>query len=454
MDNQLKENIKVQSTFLNPNEVENISDRLLSLAKQKGASSSEVSVNFDKGLNVTTRLNEVETVEFNQDKNFSVTVYFGNRRGSATSSDTKDSALEQLVSRACDIAKVSDPDPCFGLADKELLATNLPDLALEYDWNITVDEIIEKAKACESIALKSDPRIVNSDGSNVSTYQFLCAHANSYGFKHYFKATRHSQSCILLAKDKEGLKRNYDYTIARDPSLLLDNALLAKSAVEKTLSRLNAQKISTRTSPVIFSSEVSSSLLGAFISAISGSNIFRRSSFLLDKIGSQLFDSKYSITESPYEIGALGSASYDSDGVQTRNNCFIEKGILQHYALGCYSARRLNLSTTGNAGGVHNLSINHDGGGLNDLLNEMGTGLLVTSLMGSSINLITGDYSRGASGFWVEKGVIVFPVDEVTVAGNLSDMFMSIKMIADDADPRKSSKCGSMLISKMTIAGK
>ncbi len=443
-----------QSNFLNCKEVENITESLLSMAKSNGATSCEVAVNFDKGLSVTTRLGEVETVEFNQDKNFSITVYFGQRRGSATSSDTTISSLKQLVDRACDIAKVSDEDLCFGLAEERLLAKDFPELKLQYDWQLEVEEAVESAKQCELMALDLDSKIVNSDGSNVSSYQFLCAYANSTGFNHSFTASRHSKSCILLAKDLEGLKRDYDYTTARDPSQLVDNKILAEQAVARTISRMNPQKLTSRSCPVIFSNEVSSSLLGAFISAISGGSLYRRSSFLLDSIGKQIFPKRYNIEESPYNIGALGSSAYDGEGVQTRNNRFIEEGIIQQYVLGSYSARRLGLETTANAGGVHNLSINDDGCTEQELLQEMGTGLLVTSLMGSAVNMVTGDYSRGASGFWIENGQRQYPVEEITIASNFLDMFSSIQMIANNIDIRKSTKCGSILIPKMTIAGK
>lgn len=442
------------SDFLDPDKVEEISSTILEMAQKKGASQAEVSVNFDKGFSVSTRLEEVETVEFNQDKSFSVTVYFGNRRGGATSSDTSLSSLKQLVDRACDIAKASDEDPCFGLAEPELLATNFPDLQLDYPWMIDAQQAIELAKECEHIALNKDSRIVNSDGCSISSYQFLRSYATSTGFNHSFRASRHSKSCVLLAKDSQGLKQDYDYTTARDPQKLLANELLAEKATERTLARLNAQKISTQKCPVIFAHDVSNTVLGSFISAISGSNIYQKSSFLLDQIGKQIFPSKYHIQEKPYEIGALGSSAYDLEGVQTRNNCFVESGILQHYLLDCYSARRLDLSTTANAGGVHNLSITDDGCNFDELLQEMGTGLVVTSLMGSAISLVTGDYSRGASGFWVEGGKVQYPVDEITIASNLRDMFSNILMIANDVDPRKSTKCGSILISEMMVAGK
>lgn len=441
------------SEFLNQAEVENIAQQLLALAKSNGASQVEVAVNFDKGLSVSTRLADVETVEFNQDKSFAVTVYFGKRRGGATSSDTTPQSLKQLVERACDIAKHSDEDQCFGLAEAGELATEFPELDLDHGWPIDVQQAISIAKDCEQLALDQDQRIINSDGCNVSTYRFLRSYANSHGFSHSFTASRHSKSCILLAKDQEGLKRDYDYTTARDPQNLVENLSLAQSAVSRTLSRLNPRKLSTRKCPVIFSSDVSNTILSAFMSAISGSSIYRKSSFLLDMVGQQILPKKYNIGEEPYLIGGLGSASYDLDGVQTRANQFIKHGQLQHYMLDTYSARRLKLNTTANAGGVHNLFINNDGGSFESLLSEMGSGLLVTSLMGSAVNLVTGDYSRGASGFWIEDGQIQYPVDEVTVASNLADMFMNIEKVASDEDKRKSTRCGSMLISKMTVAG-
>ncbi len=443
-----------EKVFFNQNEVERITSTILAMAKQHGASQSEVAVNFDNGLTVTTRLGEVETVEFNQDKSFALTVYFGNRRGSATSSDTTETSLKLLVDRACEIAKFSDEDPCFGLAEPELLATDLPDLKLHYDWSLEPQQAIEMASTCERSALAMDSRIINSDGCNVSSYQFLRSYANSHGFNDSFMASRHSKSCVLLAKDKEGLKRDYDYTTARDPNSLVDNESLAQRSVDRTLARLDAQKLTTRKCPIIFSNEISSSLLSAFTSAISGGSIYRRASFLLDKIGEQIFPARYDIYESPFETGGLGSAAYDLEGVQTRNNRFIESGILNHYLLSCYSARRLNLATTANAGGVHNLAITNDGCSFEGLLQKMGTGLLVTSLMGSAVSLITGDYSRGASGFWVENGQIQYPVEEITIASNLSDMFLNIEAIATDIDVRKSTRCGSVLISEMTVAGK
>lgn len=447
-------NHNAQSTFLNSAEVENVSNQVIDIAKSLGATSCEVSVHLNKGLNVASRLREVDTIEFNQNKHVALTVYFDKQRGCATGSDTSLASLEQLVKHASDIAKVSDPDPCFGLPDKSQLATNLPDLKLNFEWNIEPQQAIDAAIECESLALNQDKRIVNSDGANVSSNQYLTAYANSAGFYHHLYSTRHSKSCVLLAEDQTGLKRDYEYTIARDPNNLFSNDFLANSAVNKTLVRLNPQKLKTQTCAVIFSNDISNSLLSTFISAISGGNIYRKSSFLLDKVGQIIFPTKYTMAESPYIIGGLSSSAYDSDGVQTRNNKFIEDGVLQHYVLGTYSARRLNLETTANSGGVHNLSITNDDISQAELLAQMGTGLLVTSLMGSSINMLTGDYSRGASGFWIENGVIAYPVDEITIAGNLMEMYGNIVAIANDNDLRKSTQCGSILISEMTVAGK
>lgn len=448
--NELECNSK---TFLDPLFTEQLSQKLLFMAKHQGATSAEVAVSLDKGLSVTTRLGEVETVEFNQDKSFALTVYFGQRRGSVTSTDHSEEALAMLVKKACDIASVGDEDPCFGLAEAGLLATEFPDLQLHYPWQIEAGEAIDLAKECEKYALGLDPNIVNSDGCTVASYQFLRTYANSHGFMASTQSSRHSKSCVLLGKDKQGLKRGYDYTIARDPHELMQNKQLAESTVQRTLSLLDAQKLSTRTCPVIFSSEVSSSLLNTLVSAISGGSIYRRASFLVDKLGERIFPARYSIYEKPYLVGGLGSSAYDAEGVQTRNNVFLESGVLKQYVLGSYSARRLGKATTANAGGVHNLTINNDNVSFDELLKEMDTGLLVTSLMGSAVSLMTGNYSRGASGFWVEGGKIQFPVEEVTVAGNLLEMFNNIQLIASDEDKRKSTHCGSLLIKTMTVAG-
>jgi PmbA protein len=430
-----------------------IAGQVLALAKQKGATDAEVALSTDKGLSVTTRLLEVETLEFNKDKGVGLTVYLGHRRGSVSSSDTSKKALEEAVTHAIEIAKVSDEDPCFGLADKSLLSQDYPELDLYHPWDVDAEEAIKIAKECEEIALNTDKRIVNSEGVSVGSYQFLRVYGNTNGFLGAYSTTRHTKSCVLLAEDANGMQRDYDYTTARRSEALYNAEVLAKKAVEKTIKRLDAKTVATQKVPVIFSNDVSSSLLSALISAISGGSIYRRASFLLDKIGEPLLPSRYNVFEEPHKKGALGSAPYDGEGIITRNNAFVEDGILKSYVLGSYSARRLGLETTANSGGVHNLTINNDGVTFDALLKKMDKGVLITELMGQGINLVTGDYSRGVSGFWVENGKIQYPVDGITVAGNLSDMFKGIQAIANDEDVRKATRCGSVLINQMTIAG-
>lgn len=430
-----------------------IAQKALEMSLKKGATHAEVALSADKGLSVTTRLLDVETLEFNQDKGVGLTVYLGHRRGSVSSSDTSDKAIEEAVQHAIDIAKVSDEDPCFGLADKALLSTQFPDLDLYHPWGISAEEAIDEAKACEDIALNTDKRIVNSEGVSVGSYEFMRVYANTHDFMGGYSTTRHTKSCVLLAEDESGMQRDYDYTTARSKKELESSASLAKKAIDKTVSRLNAKPIPTQKTPVIFSSDVSSSLLSVLISAISGGSIYRRASFMLDKIGASIFPERYDIFELPHKKRALGSAPYDGDGVMTRNNYFVKQGELKSYVLGSYSARRLGLQTTANAGGVHNLTINNDGLGVDALLKKMDKGVLITELMGQGINLVTGDYSRGLSGFWVENGEIQHPVEGVTVAGNLSDMFQGIVAIANDEDPRKATQCGSILMDEMMIAG-
>jgi len=431
-----------------------ITKKVLAKAKELGASDAEVAASVDKGLSVTTRLKEVETLEYNQDKGLGITVYVGQRRGSVSSSDTSDTSIDALVQRAVELAKVSDEDNCFGLAEKALLTQEYPELDLYHPVMMDGAEAIAIAKDLETKALDKDKRIVNSEGASFGTYQFLRVYAHTHDFLGGYQATRHTKSCVLLAQCEDGgLERDYDYSTARDFDQLTSNQDLADSAVANTLKRVNAKKINTGEYPVIFTSDVSSSLLGTLVSAISGGAIYRRSSFLLDHIGQAVLPERYEVFEKPHVKGALGSAPYDGEGVLTRNNTFVHQGVLQSYVLGSYSARRLGLETTANAGGVHNLTISNDGLSFAELVKDMNEGLIVTELMGQGVNVVTGNYSRGASGFWVENGEIQFPVHEITVASNLKDMLLGIRSIADDEDTRKATNCGSMLIDKMTVAG-
>jgi len=426
---------------------------VLARAHAQGATDASVAVNNDIGYSVDVRMGEVETVGFNEDKGVSLVVYFGNRKGGASSTDTTPAALDTLVTAACDIARVSASDPCFGLADRELMTNEFPELDLYHPWSITPAEAIEKALACEGHALSLDSRIHNSDGVNFSTYDFHHAFANTYGGQGIIHGSRHSISCSLIAKEGEAMQRDYDYTTGRHPDHLTDLKQLAEKAAERATSRLGARKIKTQKCSVIFSNRVSSGLLSSFINAISGSNLYRKNSFLLDSIDKQIFPVGFKIYEQPHLLQALGSSAFDGEGVPTRNNIFVEDGRLCQYVLSSYSARRMGLKTTANSGGVHNLTIDANAGDLNDLLKKMNTGLLVTELMGQGINGLTGDYSRGASGFWVENGEIQYPVEEITIASNLKDMFLGITAVGNDINPNISTRCGSILLDQMMVAG-
>jgi PmbA protein len=426
---------------------------VLARARQQGATDASVGVNHDSGFSVDARMGEVETVAFSEDNAVSICVYKGLRKGAASSTDTSPAALDAMVAAAIDIANVSAADPCFGLADRELMSTNNPDLDLCHAWSITPLEAIELALSCEKQALAMDKRIGNSDGVNVSTYTFCHGYANTHGFSGVVHSSRHSISCSLIAKEGEVMQRDYDYTTARDAKNLLSIELLARSAVTRAVSRLSARKIKTQKVPVLFSSRLSSGLFSSFIGAISGSNLYRKNSFLMDSIGQQVFPAAIRIYEQPHLLGALGSASFDGEGVQTRNNVWVEDGRVCQYVLSSYSARKMGLKTTANSGGVFNLTIDPTAGDLNDLLRQMDTGLLVTELMGQGVNVLTGDYSRGASGFWVEGGKIQYPVEEITIAGNLKDMFAAIVGIGNDINPNVATRCGSVLIEQMMVAG-
>ncbi|KTD59011.1 metalloprotease PmbA [Legionella shakespearei] len=450
---QIKKQHNNSEVHKSTTELTRLLNEVLEIARKEGATDAAVAVNNDRGFSVDVRMGEVETVAFSEDKGVGLTVYFGQRKGAASSTDTSPAALESMVKAACDIARVSAADPCFGLADKELMSKNHPDLDLFHPWDVTPQQAIEIALKCESHALSLDERITNSDGVSVSSYESHHAYANTHGAEGYIYATRHSISCSVIAKEGDEMQRDYDYTTVRNARDLVDTDSIARNAVERAVSRLGAKQVKTQTAPVVFSSRVSSSLLASFVNAISGSNLYRKNSFLLDSVGQQLFPDFVRIYEQPHLPGGLGSSPIDGEGVSTRPNVLVDKGILLQYVLGSYSARKLGLQTTANSDGVHNLTIDPTAGDLDDLLKKMNTGLLVTELMGQGINGITGDYSRGASGYWVEDGVIQYPVDEITIAGNLKEMFQMILAIGNDINPNIATRCGSILLEKMTIAG-
>lgn len=436
------------------NEFTQLMDKVLDLAKKEGATDVFVGVSKDNGFAVDVRMKQVETVAFSEDKSVGLTVYIGQRKGGASSTDTSDAALELMVKAACDIAKVSAEDACFGLADKELMSNQYADLDLYHPWDVSPEQAIELALGCESAALSFDKRIVNSDGVNVSTYESHHAFANTAGGRGFISTTRHSLSCSLIAKEKEEMQRDYDYSTVRNAKDLLDKHIIAQGAARHALSRLGSRQVKTQTTPVVFSPRVSGGLFGSFINAISGSNLYKKNSFLLDSIGQQIFPEFINIYEQPHLLGALGSSPFDSEGVVTRPNRFVEGGRVLQYVMGSYSARRMGLKTTANADGVHNLTIDATDEDLASILKKMHTGLLVTELMGQGVNGITGDYSRGASGYWVENGEIQFPVDEVTIAGNLKEMFLGIEAVGKDINPNSATRCGSVLVNKMMVAGK
>jgi len=435
----------------------NLMDDVLKRARSKGATDAVVSVNHDHGFGVDVRMGAVETVAFSEEKGVSVAIYIGHKKGSATSSDTSPSALDAMVNAAYEIAKVSAEDPCSGLPDAELISLDYPELDLLHPWMITPEEAGQLAETCETHARDLDKRIHNSDGVNFSTYNFCNGFANSRGFLGIVESSRHGMSCSLLAQEGTNnngvMQRDYAYTTARHPDGLMPIDELAALAVKRTTDRLSPRKIKTQKTPVIFSSRVSSSLLSSLIQAISGTSLYRKNSFLLDSIGQTIFPDNINIYEVPHLLGALGSTPFDGEGIITRSNRLIEAGILQQYVLSSYSARKLGLKTTANCGGVANLTIDPTAGDLTELLKTMDRGLLVTELMGQGVNGITGDYSRGASGFWVEHGQIQYPVDEITIAGNLKDMFLNILSVGSDINPSTATRCGSILVEEMTVAG-
>ena len=426
---------------------------ILEKARKQGATDASVSVSHDRGFSVDARMGQVETVAFSDDRGVSITVYKGVRMGSASSTDTSSAALNAMVTAAMDIADVSAADPCFGLADRELMCTDFPELDLCHPWALTPPEAIEMAINCEQQALSMDKRISNSDGVNISTYTFCHGYANSHGFSGVVDSSRHSISCSLIAKQKDAMQRDYDYTTVRNPHDLVSIESLASRAVERAVSRLGARSIKTQKLPVVFSSRLSSGLFSSCINAISGSNLSRKNSFLMDSIGLQLFPKNIRMYDQPHLKGALGSSAFDAEGVKTRSNVWVEDGKICQYVLGSYSARKMGLKTSANSGGVFNLTIDATAGDLADILKQMGRGLLVTELMGQGVNILTGDYSRGASGFWVEDGEIQYPVEGITIAGNLKDMLGAIVAVGTDINPNSSTRCGSVLIEQMMVAG-
>ena len=436
-------------------ELKNIVSEALAQARALGATQAEADVSLQKGLTTTVRLGEVETVEYQRDRGMGITVYFGKRKGSASTADLSARAVAETVEKACDIARYTAEDDCSGLADPAELATDIPDLDLDHPWEISPEEAVECARSCEAAGRVVDTRITNSEGATVGSHRGVRVYGNSHGFLGGYPSTSHSISCVLLAQSGDDMQRDYWYSSTRDARDLESAESIGRMAGVRAVARLRARKLTTQRARVLFAPEVARGLIGHFLGAVRGSSQYRKSSFLLGAAGQQVFPSFFELRERPHIVKALGSSPFDSEGVATRDRELVQDGVLQGYVLGSYSARKLGLRTTGNAGGNHNLLVESKTGGLSidAILRELGTGLLVTELMGQGVNGVTGDYSRGASGFWVENGVVGDPVHEITIAGNLKDMYRNIAAIGSDVDLRGSVRVGSVLISEMTIAG-
>ncbi|MFZ3321651.1 MAG: metalloprotease PmbA [Usitatibacter sp.] len=423
-------------------------------ALKRGASNAEVEVSAAVGQAITVRRGEVETVEYNRDKGMGITVYFGKRRGNASTSDLSRDAVERTVEAACAIARHTAEDDAAGLPDADrLYVGEAPDLDLFHPWGLTVEEAIEIARRTEAAALAVDKRITNSEGATVSAYDTDFVLANTRGFLAGFPNSKASLGCSVVAEDARGMQRDYWYTTHRDPNRLEGAESVGRTAGERAVRRLGGRRLATMEVPVLFDPNMAPGLIGHYVSAASGSSLYRKSSFLLDRLGTQVFSPVVEIFEDPWIPGELASGYYDGEGVGTERRTVVEAGVLKGWYLSSHSARKLGLATTGNAGGNHNLIVKPGESGFDALLKKMGRGLLVTELMGQGVNSVTGDYSRGASGFWVEGGEIRHPVEEVTIAGNLTDMFRGIVAVGSDTVVRGSKHCGSILLDRMTIAG-
>jgi len=436
-------------------ELKSIVSEALKQARGLGASQAEADVSLQKGLTTTVRLGEVETVEYQRDRGMGITVYFGKRKGSASTADLSERAVTETVEKACDIARYTAEDDCAGLADPEELARDIPDLDLDHPWDLSPEDAVETARACEAAGRSVDTRITNSEGASVGSHRGVRVYGNSHGFLAGYPSTSHSVSCVLLAQTGDDMQRDYWYSSARDARDLESAEVIGRKAGVRAVARLGARKIATQKARVLFAPEVARGLIGHFLGAVRGSSQYRKSSFLLGASGQQVFPEFVELRERPHIRKALGSSPFDGEGVATRDRELVRDGTLQGYVLGSYSARKLGLKTTGNAGGTHNLLVEAKGGGveIDKLMRDFGTGLLVTELMGQGVNGVTGDYSRGASGYWMENGVQAYPVHEITIAGNLKHMYKSIAAIGSDVDVRGGVRCGSILLSEMTIAG-
>lgn len=426
---------------------------VLDHARKQGASASEVDVMEGFGQTVSVRQGDVENIEYNKDKSVGVTVYLGQRRGHASTSDFSAQAVRETVEKALSIARFTAADDCAGLADQENLATEFPDLDLFHPWQVSVEQAIEIAKACEASALAVDPRVKNSEGATVSTQRSHFIYANSNGFLNGFPTSQHSISCAVIASEQDQMQRDYWYSAARSSVDLDGPESVGRRAGERSVRRLGGRQLDTVEVPVLFEAPIASSLLGHYVSAASGGSLYRKSSFLLDSLGKQIFSDRVTVHDTPDLKRGFGSSPFDDEGVRTQRRNVVDKGVLTGYFLGSYSARKLGMQTTGNAGGSHNLIIDSTGEDFAALLKKLGRGLLVTELLGMGVNQVTGDYSRGAAGFWVEGGEIAYPVEEIAIASTLQAMFKGIVAVGNDILVRGARQCGSILIDRMTVGG-
>jgi PmbA protein len=440
-----------------PSQLRDMAERVLARAKSGGASGSDCEVSEAYGLTVTVRKGKPDTIEHNRDRSVGVTVYFGERpkvrRGHASTSDLSPAALEQTVDAALAIARHTAQDDCAGLPEANLLAKDTPDLDLFHPWPLSTEDAIDLAKRCEAAAFATAPVIKNSEGATVSTQQSQFVLANSLGFRGGYPGSRHYLSCAVIADHRGLMQRDDWYSSSRVPSQIADPRALGRYAAQRAAARLNARKIATCQAPVLFEAPAAIGFLGHFISAVNGGNLYRKTTFLVDSLGKEVFAPLVQIEEKPFERQAPASTPFDDEGVATRERVLVRDGVLQGYFLGTYAARKLGMQSTANAGGHHNLVVRSNGPDFEGMLKKMSRGLLVTELLGQGINLVTGDYSRGAAGFWVEGGEIAFPVEEITIAGNLRGMFKGIVAIGSDVLVRSGRSCGSILIDNMTIAG-
>jgi PmbA protein len=448
IEHRLPEDLIIKQTHY-----KNLLTELMNMAKKQGATQSEANINFDSGFSVTVRNQEVETIEHNRNKRLGINVYFGYKKGSASTSDFSPQAIKSTFEAACHIARFTTEDPFSGLAEPEFLETTPIDLNLYHPWSIDPPNAITLGKECEANALAIDKRIIFSEGVSLSAQEAIYIYANSNGFLAGYPSSLHNISCNLIAKDKMGMQRDGSFTINRNPEKLQSIKKLAIEAADNTIKRLSAKRLTTCQVPVIFHSEIASGLIKTFLDAISGGNLYRNASFLVNHIGKSVFAKKISIYERPHIKSGLSSAPFDDEGVRTSNRSLIDEGILSGYLLNSYSARKLGLETTGNAGGFHNILLKTSQLTFKNLLNQMEKGLLITEVMGQGVNLVTGDYSRGAAGFWIENGEILFPVEQITIAGNLKDMYQNIVAISNDINNKSSIQTGSILLENMMIAG-